>query len=183
MADIFFAVVAHDSLEAGDAGHDALWAAAESGKEVGLDEAGDDSQVGFDGQFVEKGGSAVLGLAELGKGSGVFAVVVDDAVVADDFRRKHLAEFFVSVGAVGAELVEEGDVFARMIFQVFKEPREDAFVWSGAGDVGKEDAKAVAGADALFERRGGNGVLQGVFNGGAFIGQAGLVGGADDGGL
>lgn len=49
MADVFFAVVAHDSLEAGDAGHDAFWAAAKSGEEVGLDEAGDDSQVGFDG--------------------------------------------------------------------------------------------------------------------------------------
>lgn len=132
---------------------------------------------------MEKGGSAVLGLTELGKGSGVFAVVVDDVVVADDFRRKHLAEFFACVGSVGAELVEEGDVFARMIFQVFEEPRKDAFVWSGAGDVGKEDAKTVVGADALFERGGGNGVLQGVFNGGALIGQAGLVGGANDSGL
>lgn len=132
---------------------------------------------------MEEGGSAVLGLAELNKGSGVFAVVVDNAVVADDFRRKHLAEFFACVGAVGAELVEEGDVFARMVFQVFEEPREDAFVWSGASDVGKEDAKAVAGEDALFKRRGGNWVLQGVFDGGALIKQAGLVGGANDGGL
>lgn len=49
MADVFFAVVAHDGLEAGDAGHDAFGTAAESCEEVGFDEAGDDAQVGFDG--------------------------------------------------------------------------------------------------------------------------------------
>lgn len=183
VANVFFSVVAHDGLEAGDAGHDAFGTAAKSGEEVGFDETGDDAQVGFDGQFVDKSGSAVSGLAKLGKGADVSAVVVDDAVVADNFRREHLAEFFACVGAMGAELVEEGDVFARMVFQVFEDPRENAFVWSGASDVGKEDAEAVAGTDALLERRGGNGVLQGIFDGGALIRQAGHVGGADDGGL
>ena len=49
VADVFFSVVAHNSLKAGDAGHNAFGSAAESGEEVRFDEAGDDSQVGFDG--------------------------------------------------------------------------------------------------------------------------------------
>ncbi len=182
VADVPGPVIAHDGLDVGDAGHDPLRTAAEAGEEVRLDEAGDDAEVGFDAVAVDPGGGAGAGGAEGDAGLVGFGFVVQDAVLGDDLGGKHALELGLRVGAMRAELVEEGDLVAlnAVGMEVFQQPRDDAVVGSGAGDVREEDRDPGAGAEGVGQGRRPHGMGERVEEGALFVRQSGAVGGFDD---
>ncbi|MFM1943102.1 MAG: hypothetical protein RI897_2084 [Verrucomicrobiota bacterium] len=181
VADVAGAVVAHDGAESAATGYDAFGAAAEAGEEVGFDEAGDDADIGLDEVPVEEGGGAVASGAELDECIRVFGFVVEDAITPDDFGGEERFEFGLGIGAVGAELVDERDAIGVDVLEVFEEPGDEAVVRGGAGDVAEGDADCGVGLDPFAEGWGVDGVIQGVEDGGFFVGQTGGVLGLDDG--
>ncbi len=122
VADIAGIVIAHDGFETGATGHNSFGAAAEPGEEMGFDKTGDDPDVGLGEGFVDEGRDAAMGDAELFEGSGVLRFVIDDAVITNDFGREELLELGLSIGAVGAKLVEQGDLLAWNETQIVEEP-------------------------------------------------------------
>ncbi len=185
VGDVGAAMIADDCLHAGDAGHDALWAAAESGEEVGLDEACDDADVGLDEMAIEQGGGAIGGDAELDEGVGIIGLVIEDAVIAEDGGGEHCLELLAGVWAMGAEGVEEGDAgrISAGGAKVGEEPGDEALIGGGAGDVCKDDADAGGGAVAgedVAQRGGGGGRIEGGAEAGLFVREAGMIERVDD---
>ncbi len=170
VADIPGAVVAHDGMESAASGNDAFGAAAESGEEVGFDEAGDDADISLDEVTVEECGCAVASGAELDECIGVFRFVVEDVVASDYFGGEESFEFGVGVGSMGAELVDECDVVGRNVMQVLEQPGDEAVVGGGAGDVAKRDADFGTGLDPITKGRAVDGMFEGVEDGGFFVG-------------
>jgi hypothetical protein len=70
MADVLETVVAHDALQSAAAGDDAFDAAAETGEEMRLDEAGDNAHIGLGQVPVDQGRRAVAHRAELHQEAG-----------------------------------------------------------------------------------------------------------------
>ena len=158
VADVFRAVIAHHCLQPGATRHDALHAAAESGKEMRLDKPGDDPQIGLDDVPVEQCRRAVRRGADLHERLRVFRLVIEYAIVGDDFRREHCLQFLPRVGPVRAELVQQRDVVIWPA-EMLEQPRDDSVVRRRAGDVGEGDADFRVRRDALEQRLAADWVL------------------------
>ena len=120
-----------------------------------LDKAGDDAHVRLRQVAVDEGGRAVAHRAELRQRAGIFGFVIQDAVVARDFRREQLFQFRRRIGAMGAQLIEQSDVLARHAGQIIQQPGNQPVIGRGARQIGEGNADAVAGFDPLAQRAGG----------------------------
>jgi hypothetical protein len=99
-------VVGLDAFRTRDCRQDSFRATAEAGEEMGLDEAGQDADVGFQVKAVDS--RAGSDGDEVGV---VVGVVLPATIAADDVVAQHLAQLGIGLGAMGAEGVEQGDVF------------------------------------------------------------------------
>ena len=171
VADVFRAVIAHHCFQAGATRHDALHASAEPGKKMRLDKPGDDSEIGLDDLPVEQRRRAVRRGSDLHERLRVFRLVIEHAIVGNDFRREHGLQFLPRVGTVRAELVQQRDVVAWPA-EMLKQPRDDSVVRCRAGDVGKGDADFCVRRDAFKQRLAADRFLQRIEQGCLFIGQA-----------
>ncbi len=182
IADVMDAVIAHDGFERGATGHDAFGAAAEAGEEVGFDKASDDANVGFGEVTVDQSRGAIAGGAKLDHGAFVLGLVIDDAIIVDDFRGQEFFQFRVGVRTMRAQLIEQRNIFTRVIGEMFEQPGNNAIIRRGAGDVGKGDADAVSGTNPLLQRFCADGIGERGQHSAFFVGEAGIVRGFDDGG-
>ena len=106
-------VIAVDALRAGNRGQHAFRPAAEAGKEMRLDEPGQDPHIGFVELPVDANGMAARRAAERNEvGIGV-RVVLLAVVIVHDVVAEHLAQLSIGLRPVRAERVEQGDVAAR----------------------------------------------------------------------
>ena len=179
VADVFRAVIAHHCFQPGATRHDALHAAAEPGKKMRLDKPGDDPEIGLDDLPVEQRRRAVRRGADLHERLRVFRLVIEHAIVGDDFRREHGLQFLPRVGPVRAELVQQRDVVAWPA-EMLEQPRDDPVVRCRAGDVGERNADFRVWRDAFKQRLAADRFLQRAEHGRLFIGQAGDVRRLDD---
>ena len=151
VADIFRAVIAHHGFEMCHARHDALGPAAESGEEMRLDEPGDDPHVRVRQMPVDQRGHTRLRDAELFVRRGIFRLVIQHAVVRHDLGREHLLQLRLRVGPVRAERVEQRDLFARNVREMFEQPGNEPVVRCRARDVGENDADLRARLDPVAQ--------------------------------
>ena len=145
-------MIAHHRLQRRHAGHDALGAATVAGKKMRLNEAGDDAQIRLHGVTMDERGRAVVGGAQLHVRLAVEGFGVDYAVFVDDFASEHLLHLRARIGPVCAELVEQQNIFGWHVGQVLEQPRDDAIVGRGAGEVSKQNADFGVRLDQLLER-------------------------------
>ena len=171
MADVANVVARLNRLHSRAPRNDAFWASAEAGEEVRLDETSDDTEVGLDDAAVERGGRAVVHLAHDHEFDVVLAIVVDDFVVSDDLGGEHVFELGPTVGTMRAGLVDENDPITRMVTKSFEQPRDDAFVGSGARVVRKRDHHTIGLTKTLPEWRVTDGMRKRMKKGSILIGE------------
>jgi hypothetical protein len=177
--DVGCAMIAHDRFEAGATGHDAFGSAAEPCEEVGFNEARDDPEVRLDQVPVEQGRGAGTRRSDLDEGIGIFRFMVEHAVTLDDGGGEHALKLLGSVGSMGTELIEQEDVFARVIGQVFEQPWDQSIVRSGACEIREGDADAIGRSDPFAEWRGSDRVIEGMRDSRLLVFEARLAGGFD----
>ena len=136
-----------------------------------LDKPGDDPQIGLDDVPVEQCRRAVRRGADLHQRLRVFRLVIEYAVVGDDFRREHCLQFLPRVGPVRAELVQQRDVVIWPA-EMLEQPGDDSVVRRRAGKVREGDANLRGRRDAIEQRLAADRFLQRVDDGFFFIGQA-----------
>ena len=171
MADVANVVAGLNRLHPRAPRNDPLGASAEAGEEVRLNETSNDAEVGLNDPAVEHGRGAVVHLAHGHKFGVVLTIVVDDFVVSDDLGGKHFFELSPTVGTVRAGLVDENDPITGMVTEGFKQPRDDAFVGSGARVVRKRDHHTIGLAKTLPEWRATDGMRERVKKGSFLIGE------------
>src|SRR5439155_5452122 len=180
IADMSRAMVANDGLEARAAWHDPLRTAAEPGKEMWFDESRDDAPVGLNQMAIDERRRAVAGRAQLNEFLWVFRLVVENPKSCDHLRRQHLFQLAPGVWAMRAKLVQQRDILARRMTDVFQQPGNDPLVGGRPRDIGEGDANTVGRSDGLEQRPGADWILQCREDGGLFVGQTGMVRWPDD---
>ena len=91
----------------------------------------------LDDVTINEGGHAVASGAALREGVRIFRFVIEDAIILDDGGREHFFQFGAGVRTVGAELVQERDVFAWDMGKMFEQPGNEALVGRCASNVGE----------------------------------------------
>ena len=140
-------MIADNALQAAAARDDPLDAAAETREKMRLDEAGDDPDIRLGQVPVDQGRAAVPHRAELHQPCGIFRFVIDYAIIAHHVRGQQLFQFGLGVGPVGADLVQQENLSARQIGQIFQQPGNKPLVGCGPGQIREGDADPVARLD------------------------------------
>ncbi len=152
----------HAGPSAGDAGHEPLAAAAESGEVVKAGGAGDDHPVGLGDPAIDLDGHAARGTADGDQLAGVCALVVDHPDPAEK-GAENLAVFSFGLGSVDAQADENFDVLVGDPegVQPLRQDRQIVLAAGVAGDVRGDDKDLLPPMDDLFERRTADGPIEG----------------------
>ena len=113
MRDHRQAVVGEDTLCASNRGQYPFWSATKTGKEVGLNKAGEDFDIGLVEGAVDADRVTVAGLTQIDQVGVIKGIVLETAVVINDGAAQHFAQFRIGLGAMGAQRVEQRDILAR----------------------------------------------------------------------
>lgn len=82
---------------------------------------------------------------------------------------------------MGAELVQQRDVLARMKSEIFQQPGNEPVIGRRASEVGKRDNNFVGWLDPLPKRPGADGIGKGSHDRAFFVRQGGTMGWSDHG--
>ena len=115
-------MIAHHRFKPGNSRHDPFWPAAEPGEKVRLDEAGDDAHIGLDEVPVDERRSAVTSDTHLRQRAAVLRFVIQNPVILHDRRGEQAFQFGASIWPMRPQLVEQRDLFARNIGEIFEQP-------------------------------------------------------------
>ena len=129
MGDVGRAMIAHHRLEPCHPRHDAFGAPAETGKEMRLDEPGNNAHAGFDKMAVDQGRCAVAGSAEFHQSFWIFGLVIQHAIILNDSRCEHVFQLSAAIGPMRAELIEQCNSFARHAGQMLQQPWNQPLIW------------------------------------------------------
>ena len=167
----------HYGLDARETRGDHFRAAAESGEEMGLDEAKGYADVGVQPASVEQNGCAVDGWGGGDKGLGIEGVVADDGIVVDNVGAEHALQFIAGVGPVSASGDKDSYPFVGDVIQLTKQYRKNFGSGYGSGDVADGNSDAIVFVGDGTERKRVDGIAERVEDGGPGVGEGwGVVG-------
>src|ERR1051326_326819 len=115
MGDVGRAVITHYGLKSRHARHNILRPAAKTGEEVRLDESGRNPNLSLSKMAVDQGRSSVTRGPERDERRRILRLMIENTIILQHGRGEHSLQLEASVWAVRAELVEQGDLFARHI--------------------------------------------------------------------
>ncbi len=139
-------------FESGQARRHHLRSAAEPGEEMWLDEAGRDADVGVHPGAIQVHGHIGLRLPHEDEARRIPAVVVDDAIVAEDVGAEHRLELRGRVGAMRTGGDENRDVVRPHVGHLGEERLEHLAAWLRPRDITDGDRHTLPGPDEVAER-------------------------------
>ena len=165
VGDELGAVVRQNGLASGDAGQDALAAAGKACKEMGLDKAIRDQQVGIQRVPVEPQRAARGQDAEVAQAGAGLAVVNDDPFRIANPVAKLGAQFAVAGGpvATGGDQNRDADSGVAAT-QPCQQKRQGDVAGHGAGVVAGDDRRRLLPDRQRLKQRGFDRVIQGLFD-------------------